>query len=167
MEDGKIWYLTTVYASPLDDRNKKLWMDLTSLTASMDSGCIVGREFNDFLHLNEKRDGLPTSLRRCTLFQNCTNRCNLLDMGSFGFPLTWRGPVSYRGMRIYEKLDCVICNNRWRNMYLEAHVKVLHCLEFSDHHTVLLTLMDKDLTKVPKAFKIECAWLVEPSIEDL
>lgn len=62
MEDGKIWYLTTVYVSPLDDRNKKLWMDLTSIATSMDSGWIVGRDFNDFLHLNGKRYGLLASL---------------------------------------------------------------------------------------------------------
>ncbi|KAI5404272.1 hypothetical protein KIW84_051430 [Lathyrus oleraceus] len=85
MEDGKIWYLTTVYVSPLDDRKKELQMDLTSIATSMDS----------------------------------------------------------------------------------AHVKVLHHLEFSDHHLVLLTLMDKDLSQVPKEFKFECAWLVEPSFEYL
>lgn len=88
-------------------------------------------------------------------------------MGSFGFPFTWCGPVSHWGMRIYVKLDCVLYNDRWRNMYPEAHVKVLHHLEFSDHHPVLLTLMDKDLSQVPKEFKFECAWLVEPSFEYL
>lgn len=52
-------------------------------------------------------------------------------------------------------------------MYPEAHVNVLHRLDFSDHHLVLLTLMDKELRQVPKSFKFECAWLVENSFKDM
>lgn len=69
--------------------------------------------------------------------------------------------------RIYEKLDRVFCNALWRNLYPEAHVKVLHRMELSDHHLVLLTLMDKDLRQVPKSFKFECAWLVENTFEKM
>lgn len=52
-------------------------------------------------------------------------------------------------------------------MYPEAHVNVLHRLDFSDHHLVLLTLMDKEFRQVPISFKFECAWLVENSFKDM
>lgn len=67
----------------------------------------------------------------------------------------------------HEKLDRVLCNVIWRNSYPKAHVKVLHRLEFSDHHPLLLTLVDKDLRKVPKSFKFECSWLIEDSFDHL
>ncbi|CAL5206850.1 unnamed protein product [Lathyrus oleraceus] len=133
----------------------------------MDTGWIVGGNFNDILHLNEKRGGLPTSLHRCTLFQNRINNCKLIDMGNFGFPFTLRGLLTHGGICIYEKLDRVLCNDMWRNMYPEAHANVLHRLDFSDHHHVLLTLMDKEFRQVPKSFKFKCAWLVENSFKDM
>lgn len=88
-------------------------------------------------------------------------------MGSFGFPFSWRGPVTYWRMRIYEKLDLVFCNDTSRDMYSEALVRVLHRLEFFDHHPILLTLMDKDFRQAPKSFKFECARLVKNSFEDM
>lgn len=124
-------------------------------------------DFNDILHMNKKRGRLPSSLQRCTLFRNRINNYNLIDMGNSIFFYTWKGPLTHGGMRLYEELDHVLCNSIWRNMYLEAHVRVLHRMEFSDHHHVFLTLMDKEFTQVPKSFKFECAWLFENSFEDM
>lgn len=127
----------------------------------------VGGDFNDILHLNEKIGGLAASLRKFTLFQQRTNSCDLMDLVSSGFPYTWRGPLTHDKMRLYEKLDRIFSNASWSILYPEAHVKVLHRIEFSNHHPVLLTLVDKDFCKIPKYFKFECAWLVEDNFEHM
>lgn len=75
--------------------------------------------------------------------------------------------LTHGGMTLYEKLDRIFSNASWRILYPEAHVKVLHMFEFSDHHHVLLTLVDKDFCKIPKSFKFECAWLVEDNIDHM
>lgn len=48
---------------------------------------------------------------------------------------------------MYEKLDRVFCVFNGITLYPEAHVKVLHMMDFSNHHPVLLTLVDKDFEK--------------------
>lgn len=68
--------------------------------------------------------------------------------------------MAHGGMRIYEKLDGIFCNAYRRNLYLEAQLKVLYRLDYSNHHYVLITLMDKDLRQIPKSFKFECVSLV-------
>lgn len=57
----------------------------------MSTGRVVGKDFNDILHLSEKIGGLLTSLRRCTLFQQCINNYDLIDTGCSGYPYTLRG----------------------------------------------------------------------------
>lgn len=48
---------------------KDIWNDLASIVSTMTMGWVVGADFNDIIHLNEKMGGLSASLRRCTLFQ--------------------------------------------------------------------------------------------------
>lgn len=115
-EEGKVWHLSAIYDSPLEERKKELWTELDDIATSMNTRWIRG-DFNDILHLNAKIGGLPHTLRRFNLFKTRINKCNLLDMGCFGFSYSWRGPVTHRGMKIYEKLDCILCNDRWRNLY--------------------------------------------------
>lgn len=40
-------------------------------------------------------------------------------------------------------------------------------MDFSDNHPMLLTLVAKELRKVPKTFKFECAWLIDDTFEDM
>lgn len=75
--------------------------------------------------------------------------------------------MAHGGMRIYEKLDRVFYNDDWRNLYLEAHVKVLHKLDYVDHHLVLITPIYKELRQVGKYFKFECAWLIGDNFEEM
>lgn len=65
-----------------------MWNESINIETIMNIGWIVGGNFNNILHLNEKKGGLPDSLGRCNLFQNCINNCNLIDMGTFGLPFT-------------------------------------------------------------------------------
>lgn len=102
---------------------------MIDIVSFMTTRWIIGVDFDDILHLNEKIGGLPTCIRRCTVFQNRINKCNLIDMGSFGFPFK-RGSLTHRSMDIYEKLDRVFCNDRLRNMYPISCVKVIHRLGF-------------------------------------
>lgn len=73
----------------------------------MSTGWIVGGDFNDILHLRKKIGGLPASLRRCTPFQHLINKCNLIELSSYGYSYTWGGPLTHVRMRIYGKLDRV------------------------------------------------------------
>ncbi|CAK8531786.1 unnamed protein product [Lathyrus sativus] len=109
-EDGKTWNLSIVYASPVEERKKDMWKELTNIAKNMNNGWLVGGDFNDILYMVKKRVGTLSFLRRCTLFQNKINDSDIIDMGSSGYKFTWRGLMVHGDMRIYEKLDSVFCN---------------------------------------------------------
>lgn len=46
--------LSIVYANPLEDRKKDLWYELASIASIMSTRWVVGKDFNDILHLSEK-----------------------------------------------------------------------------------------------------------------
>lgn len=69
-----------------------------------------------------------------------------------GPKFTWRDPIYHEGQRIYEKLDKVFCNDCLSLEYLDAHVKVLIRVNFSNHHLILVCLNNNYNLKNPKAF---------------
>lgn len=48
---------------------------------------------------------------------------------------------------MFKKLDRGLCNDILRNMFPKAHVQVLHRLNYSDHHHILIHLLDKELCR--------------------
>lgn len=108
-----------------------------------------------FLSAAEKRGGALISPSKCGLFQNRTNSRNLMELGYSGYKYTWRGPISHGGLRIYERLDRGLSNDQWRIQFLNAQVKVLTQLDFSDHHPLLVALTENNTRQFPYHFKLE------------
>lgn len=82
-----------------------------------------------------------------------------MDLGSTGYKYTWRDPL------VFEKLNRGLSNDIWRTMILKAHVQVLHRLNYSDNHPILIRLMDRELRRKNKDFTLESVWLVEKFLE--
>lgn len=98
-------------------------------------------------------------------FQDRINSFSLMDLGPIGYKYTCGGLIAHGGIIVFEKLDRALSNDIWRNMFSEAHVQVLHRLEYSDHHPIFICLQDKDLSKRNRDFRFESAWLVDKSFE--
>lgn len=90
-----------------------------------------------------------------------------MDLGSTCYKYIWCGPIVQGGRRIFEKVDRGLSNNIWRTMFPEAHVQVLHRLDYFDHHLILIRLMDNEFRRKNRDFRFESAWLVENSLETL
>lgn len=88
---------------------------------------------------HKKKGGAPLDRRECALFADRIDRCRLLDAGATGSKYTWRGRI-FNGCRTFQRLDRALCNDYWQVSYLEAIVKVLPRVEFSDHHPLLVCL---------------------------
>lgn len=131
-----------------------------------DKPWLVAGDFNDIAFANEKKRGSLVSARRCSNFRDNMDMCKLSDLGANGPRFTWRGPVYRGGKRIYERLDRAMGNEGWKLMFIDAQVKVLSRVEFSDHHPIMITLNNNNYERMYKPFHFESAWIVENNYID-
>lgn len=73
---------------------------------------MVGGDFNEILHRNEKIGGNERELEQMKLFENALNFCWLSDLGVKGYRYTWSNK------RLYEtftevRLDRFVACNGW------------------------------------------------------
>ncbi|XP_058756417.1 uncharacterized protein LOC131629650 [Vicia villosa] len=157
------FYFTVVYANPQENRKKIMWEKLKEISASIQKPWLVAGDFNDIASSSEKRGGLQASQSRCTIFRNRFQNCKIDDLEARGPNFTWRGPIFHGGQQIYEKLDRALCNDSWRWRFLDAYVKVLAPVEFSNHHPILIVPTMTINNKLEKPFRFENAWLIKDS----
>ncbi|XP_050222238.1 uncharacterized protein LOC126672334 [Mercurialis annua] len=121
------------------------------------SWCIFG-DFNDILALEEKRGGASYPTWLLSGFRNAVMKSGLIDLGASGHKFTW-----FRGRdidtRIEERLDRVLCNNSWLEVFLESLVHNME-LTTSDPLPILLSIkryQDEDCVQV-----IRGGWVRNP-----
>ncbi|KAF7813509.1 ribonuclease H [Senna tora] len=152
------WVCSVVYASPHEERRSLLWDKLFHFSNNLQEDWVVAGDFNDILSESDKKGGAPFNPRRCTIFANRIDRCNLMEVPSSGSRFTWKGPLGVNGERIFEKLDRALCSGGWRVLFPEAWVEVLTRIH-SDHHPLLLHLYDDRRRKQERPFRFEIAWM--------
>jgi hypothetical protein len=165
--NGDWWFFTPIYASPLEARRNALWNELKNLARSIFEPWLLAGDFNDIVSPDEKRGGASASRRKCAIFRDRIDACNLLDLGATGPKFTWRGPIFHGGQRIYERLDRALCNDQWRLKFPDAFVKVLTRLDFSDHHPILISPIQVPHLTAERQFRFESAWLLEDNYENM
>lgn len=85
----------------------------------------------------------------CFQFRDWLNNCGLINLDAVGPRFTWMGQ-NYRGFgRIYERLDRVVSNAKWRDMSSGATIFNLPKVKL-DHHLVLLMIEIDDYTDRPR-----------------
>lgn len=164
--DGE-WFFTLIYASPNDDTRSELWDELFLIASSCNGKWLVAGDFNDIASQDEKKGGAPINQRKCNIFMERIDRCNLMDMGAIGSKFTWRGPLYHGYSSIFEKLDRALCNVDWRLGFPEAFVKVLPCIDFSDHHPILISLHNLHNVRQPRPFRFETDWQTHSLFPDV
>lgn len=83
-----------------------------------------------------------------------------------GPTFSWRGPVIGIYERIYEKLDIIFCNDRWRVSFPEGVCKVLSRLSTSNHNLIMLFLNGIDRVRGLRPFCFERMWLEHINFHD-
>ncbi|XP_058746996.1 uncharacterized protein LOC131619982 [Vicia villosa] len=158
-KNGQEWVFIVVYASPNEGKRKILWENLKNIAnANNNNPWLVAGDFNDIAFANEKKGGGLASAKKCGIFRDNMDMCNLSDLGANGPRFTWRGPIYHGGQRIYERLDRAIGNEEWRLMFADVQVKVLTRVSFSDHHPIMIALTGSINERIPKPFRFESAW---------
>jgi hypothetical protein len=131
------------------------------------TGWLVAGDLNDVMSQDEKKGGVPVSSRRCNIFLDNINACNLIDLGAVGLKFTWKGPLFNGHERIFERLDRALGNDEWRLLFPEAVVKVLPRIDFSDHHPIMVLLNGVQPMAKRNKFRFEKAWMYHEKYNEL
>lgn len=131
MQHHSSWFLTLVYASPVEELRTELWRDISDMAASMHGNWLLAGDFNDIVDSSERRGGGPINTRKCHLFRDRIQQCGLIDMGSVGSKFTWKGAMHGVYDRAYARLDRSLCNDLWRTSFPNAFVRTLPRVNYS------------------------------------
>lgn len=80
---------------------------------------ILGGDFNETLHAEDKFCGLLINNSRANKLLDCINYCHLIDLGYKGSCYTWTN-VKYNRFNLLERIDRVLANYDWITNYPDA-----------------------------------------------
>ena len=118
ISNKKDFYYTFVYAFNTADLREELWGDLERIAMNMRDPWVVLGDFNCVLDREEKIGG-PVRDHDMVSFRRCVANCALDDMKSTRCYYTWNNKQS-DGSRVFCKLDRVLCNVSWSEMFPTA-----------------------------------------------
>ncbi|KAF5443558.1 hypothetical protein F2P56_036105, partial [Juglans regia] len=156
--DGPEWRFTGVYGNPEVVNRYLTWNLLRRLNSGVDGPWLVGGDFNELLHFNEKRGGRPRSENQMEAFRNVIFDCSLRDLGFRGPKYTWcNGRAGSRA--ISERLDRFLGNNQFCALFPQFVVR--HGMAaYSDHLPVWFDSEELEKrNKAPKLFRFEAMWV--------
>jgi hypothetical protein len=124
-------------------------------------------DFNEILSNGEKMSGPPRPNTHMVDFRRAIEDSGLHDLGFNGPQFTWSNVRSINDFNC-ERLDRVLANNHWSQVFNVVNVEVLprHC---SDHNPLLVTLSTSQDIKWQKSktFRFEAGWLKHKDHKDL
>lgn len=122
---GLVFDMTFVYDNPITPDRRTLWPKLLSLKPLHNGPwCCIG-DFNEMVHSMEK-DGLRlVEQGRLDRFRDFFNDSELMDLELQGCNYTWVSNPR-NGFVTREKIDRVLANWSWRQMFPHALAIALH-----------------------------------------
>ncbi|KAK1267557.1 hypothetical protein QJS04_geneDACA002663 [Acorus gramineus] len=128
------FYVTIVYGSNSSADRQILWADLVRKAPHISITWLVGADFNEVRYTNEKLGGCALQTNRLMNFNSCIGQCNLFDLHATGNIMSWN---NRQDNRIACRLDRLMANSEWFNLFLEAYTQYLPG-SLSDHASMKL-----------------------------
>ena len=105
-------------------QKKHTWELLRRLAGLLSYPWLCFGDFNEILWRHEKIGGNNREVSMMQMFRDTIRNCSLVDLSCKGRPLTWSNK-RYMPHLIDERLYRFLCNQEWRNMFLESIVETL------------------------------------------
>lgn len=148
--------VSTIYGENKEADRNQLWEDIRHLHATYDSEpwVLIG-DYNICRFAHEKVGGKRLSLNKLQAFNDCINKCGLMDIKNVGISWTWHNNQTGKS-RIYVKLDRGLCNTQWSTLFPESYI-VSTNTSTSDH-TALQLYLKPYVYAGPKVFRFFNHW---------
>lgn len=134
--DGSIWLLIVVYASPNYQVQEELCKHIMELSYVVNLSWIVIGDVNQPLEAKDKRGGRPINSHLQTQLRQTIDNCKLIDIGFQGPQLTCSNGQEGKA-KIRERIDRAWCNTPRHQIHERTLLKHLTRVA-SDHHSLLL-----------------------------
>ncbi|KAF7822906.1 reverse transcriptase [Senna tora] len=157
--------LSFVYASPIRERRKILWENLSLIANNNHLPWMVCGDFNEVLSQDEKWGIRLASHSRIRDFKGCLDNCSLMDLGFSGCKFTWCNKRP-DGQIVFERLDRFLGNAGWVSLFPNAinyHLPQV----YSDHNPIMLVSNPRSDQVPDRPFRCEQIWLNHPSFQNL
>ncbi|XP_035540358.1 uncharacterized protein LOC118344262 [Juglans regia] len=148
-------FVTFVYAKCSYVERRELWHDLEEWTV-LDQPWLVLGDFNVIRRDSERVGGNPRPFISMLEFNDCIDRCGLLEVSSSGQRMSWcngHGGVS----RSWAKLDRVLMNNFFASIFPSVHFNYLS-RKSSDHCPMVVCSDHTALSYGPSPFRFLNMW---------
>ncbi|CAH9084787.1 unnamed protein product [Cuscuta epithymum] len=122
-------------------------------------------DFNDMLHLNEKRGRVEHPQWLINGFREVVRECDLVDIPLQGRQFTWWKSLGTEDA-IEERLDRAMGNNGWLDMFPLCRLTNL-VTSHSDHSPILLETEAQTYIFHRRQFKFENSWLTEQELNQV
>ncbi|KAI9112778.1 hypothetical protein K1719_016281 [Acacia pycnantha] len=157
---GLPWYLTIVYASPVNASRRTLWSNLSQLAQTIQGAWMIGGDLNGTILHCERR----SSATFCTSYDRDLLRWvdlnDMQDLGFVGPEFTWKRGASEA------RLDRMLANEQWFNLFPNASVAHLPFFK-SDHRPLLLRLDTTVGAPEPnRPFRFIAAWVLHEEFDE-
>ncbi|XP_074289440.1 uncharacterized protein LOC141614592 [Silene latifolia] len=152
------WFFSAIYASPNPQNRNELWAELERYAKNNNYPWMLAGDFNETRSLAERHGGDHNMARRCNLFNNWIENCELIELEFSGSLHTWARGNSC-DTRQSARLDRALCNSDWGTRFENATVKHFPAYQ-SDHCPLFISPNGfVPLQSVQKPFRFQAAWL--------
>lgn len=103
------WRFTRFCGNPVRHHRHHSWELFRRLKSIYSISWLIGRDFNDILHLSEKLGGSNRYSSSMKDFADVINQCGFRDIGFFGPNFTWKNN-QLNSNEIQERLDRFLAN---------------------------------------------------------
>ena len=160
------WHLTGFYCNLETSKRKESWDTMKHLGTTSSLPWLVIGDFNEIMSMSEKEGGSTRPRQQLASFVETINLCGLRDIGFVGPRFTWIYETR-DGRQIRERLDRVLANVEWVNLFPRA--KLHHLTNSASDHSPLLLHLERRVSKkkMKKLFGFESMWLKEPQCEEI
>ncbi|XP_010681482.2 uncharacterized protein LOC104896429 [Beta vulgaris subsp. vulgaris] len=152
-----------VYAFNERNRREELWQGLKEMAGKINGPWLVGGDFNCVLHMDE-RIGVHVSSWDIEPIRSCLDECGLYDMKCSGNSFTWNNKQEGND-RVFAKLDRVLINDQWEEVYHNVGAAFLNEGEFD--HSPAIVSGNESHGQYKKPFKYFTMWKQSPQFEEL
>lgn len=158
--DGSIWLLIVVYASPNYQVQEELWQHIMELSYVVNLSWVVIGDVNQPLEAKDKRGERPINRHLATKLRQTIDNCKLIDIGFQGPQLTWSNSQEGKAKK-RERIDSAWCNTPWHQIHERTMLKHLTRVA-SDHHSLLLMEVSNGHNEAFRGFRFLEAWFLNP-----